>query len=250
MTAGLAAAAAAEATRWAAAAAGAAADASFRVATAGVAEAAAGAASAGARARGLSSLAETTPILRLHQEDMCQALAVPPSRKYQAEGGPGPREIATLLRAHSGRPQDDVWTFVDALGFNWLIGGTDAHAKNYSVLHGGGGRVRLAPLYDLARILPYEGFKPESVKLSMKFGGTYRLREIDGRAWRKTARELALDPEAVVDRLLRMARDLPERLEAVASEARANRLAHPIIERLVAVLSRRAGEAARSLGRL
>lgn len=105
-------------------------------------------------------LTKTQTILRLHQEDCCQALGKVPTLKYQNEGGPSAQDIAELLRVHSSRAHEDVERFVDALAFNWLIGGTDAHAKNYSLLHASGGRVRLAPLYDLASVLPYGRFDP------------------------------------------------------------------------------------------
>lgn len=95
-------------------------------------------------------------LIRVHQEDICQALSVLPTRKYENEGGPGPRAVIDLLREYSGAREEDVSTFVDALAFNWLIAGTDAHAKNYSVLIGPSGRVCLAPLYDLASALPYD----------------------------------------------------------------------------------------------
>ena len=36
-----------------------------------------------------------------------------------------------------------------------LIAGTDAHAKNYAILIGAGGQIRLTPLYDVASTLPY-----------------------------------------------------------------------------------------------
>jgi serine/threonine-protein kinase HipA len=106
-------------------------------------------------------------IVRVHQEDLCQALAVPPSRKYQNEGGPGPAQIARLLRdAMSPAVADDaVWRFADALAWNWLIGGTDAHAKNYSLLLAGD-QIRLAPLYDIASALPY-GSHERKLRLAM-----------------------------------------------------------------------------------
>lgn len=96
-------------------------------------------------------------VTRVHQEDLCQALAVPPARKYQNEGGPGAAEIAVLLRRAmpSRVAQAAVWAFADALAWNWLIAGTDAHAKNYSLLLAGN-QVRLAPLYDIASALPYD----------------------------------------------------------------------------------------------
>jgi Uncharacterized protein related to capsule biosynthesis enzymes len=84
-------------------------------------------------------------------------------------------------------PGEDVQVFVDAVALNWLIGGTDAHAKNYSILIGAAGRVRLAPFYDVASILPYRDFDPMRAKLAMKLGGKYRLRDISARDWEKLA---------------------------------------------------------------
>lgn len=93
--------------------------------------------------------------MRVHQEDLCQALGVPPSLKYQNEDGPTPSQIARLLRdvMPPGAGEDAVRRFADALIWNWLIGGTDAHAKNYSILLAGD-QVRLAPLYDIASAPP------------------------------------------------------------------------------------------------
>lgn len=70
---------------------------------------------------------------------------------------------------------EDAATFLDAPSLNWLIGGTDAHAKNYSILIGGEGLVRLAPLCDLASIFAYANIDPDKAKLAMKIGGEYRL---------------------------------------------------------------------------
>jgi serine/threonine-protein kinase HipA len=104
--------------------------------------------------------------------DMCQALGLHPTRKYESDGGPGVRRIVELLREQSSSPDEDVQSFLDAIAFNWLIAGTDAHAKNYSLLLGQNGVVRLAPLYDLASILPYPAVDMSKVKLAMKIGGT------------------------------------------------------------------------------
>ena len=65
-------------------------------------------------------------IVRVHQEDICQALGIPPTRKYQSEDGPTPADVIELLRTYSTDRAADVDTFIDALGFNWLIAGTDA----------------------------------------------------------------------------------------------------------------------------
>jgi hypothetical protein len=83
-----------------------------------------------------------------------------------------------------------VQSFVDAIIFNWLIAGTDAHAKNYALLLGGNGAVRLTPLYDLASILPYQTINLQKAKLAMKIGGEYRLRNIRLRHWKRFAADL------------------------------------------------------------
>src|SRR5438445_7401851 len=92
---------------------------------------------------------------RRQGKTMCQALAIPPTRKYQNEGGPGILDIVELLRTYSANSPEDVSTFLDAIAYNWLIAGTDAHGKNYALLIGAQARVRLAPLYDVASVLPY-----------------------------------------------------------------------------------------------
>jgi serine/threonine-protein kinase HipA len=186
-------------------------------------------------------------IIRVHQEDMCQALAIMPTRKYQNEGGPGPARIAELLRTYSTNWQADLSTFVTALGFNWLIAGTDAHAKNFSLLLSGHG-VRLAPLYDVASILPYDEFAIHKVKLAMKIGGEYRLSQIGLRQWQKFAREARLEADELIERLAAMARELPDEVNTARVRVREQGLAGAIVERLAAALIQRAIDCQRILG--
>ncbi|HEX7124790.1 MAG TPA: type II toxin-antitoxin system HipA family toxin [Thermodesulfobacteriota bacterium] len=181
-------------------------------------------------------------LARVHQEDTCQALGLPPTKKYENEGGPGARDIAGLLRLHSRSRDEDVATFVDALAFNWLIAGTDAHAKNYSLLIGSAGGVRLAPLYDLASALPYGDLDPYRLTLAMKVGGTDRLRDIGARDWQRLARELRLDPDAVVSRIDGLASRLPDLAADTRREALDQGLAHPIVARLAEAAAARARE--------
>ena len=203
------------------------------------ATAAADAAEAAVRAAGLARLGKTQPVLRLHQEDMCQALGVRPQSKYQNEGGPSAERIADLLRDHSDKPRQDMNGFSDALLFNWLIGGSDAHAKNYSLLHGEGGRVRLAPLYDLASALPYPSLNTPRLKLAMKLGGHYRLRDIGARELRKLAMELKHRPDAMIERARDLCAQLPQSAEQVRDDCRRAGLAHPILDQLTTALVER-----------
>jgi serine/threonine-protein kinase HipA len=77
-----------------------------------------------------------------------------------------------------------------ALAFNWIVAGSDAHAKNYSLLLGGAGRVRLAPLYDIASALPYGKLDLQRLALAMKIGGKYRVHRIGRNEWRKLSAEV------------------------------------------------------------
>ncbi|NKD84401.1 type II toxin-antitoxin system HipA family toxin [Haematospirillum jordaniae] len=180
-------------------------------------------------------------IRRLHQEDMCQALGLPPTRKYENEGGPGAQPIVELLRTYSSRPIDDVWTFIQAIALNWIIGGTDAHAKNYSVLIGAGGRARLAPLYDIASTFPYD-FDFKKLNLAMKIGGKYLLDDISLRHWNKLASSVRLGGEQVRANCLELAERLPDALADVIKTARADGLDNAILQRLSDVLTARAAD--------
>ena len=135
---------------------------------------------------------KTGRMVRLHQEDMCQALGISPRSKYENEGGPNAVRIIELLRSASSDQAEDIDRFVRALAFNFVIGGTDAHAKNYSLILLRN-RVRLAPLYDVASYLPYMG-KERGVKLAMKIGGKYEMDEIRPVHWQTMAREAGLNP--------------------------------------------------------
>lgn len=154
-------------------------------------------------------------LVRVHQEDLCQALSVPPARKYQSDGGPTPGQVAELIRSTIPGPDADadVWRFADALAFNWLIAGTDAHAKNYSLLLAGN-QIRLAPLYDIASILPYDESHGHKVKLAMKVGNDYKLHRAGRRsAWESAADELKLDRGRLIARVLDLAQRAPNAFE-------------------------------------
>lgn len=92
-------------------------------------------------------------LLRWPQEDLCQALAVPPARKYEADGGPGLVDMLGVLVA-SDDPLQDRRTLFKAMMVYWLLGATDAHAKNFSITLRPGGGFRLAPLYDVVSLQP------------------------------------------------------------------------------------------------
>lgn len=179
-------------------------------------------------------------IVRIHQEDLCQALARPPTLKYENEGGPGVSACAQLLADHSTAPVEDVDGFLGAVLLNWIVCGTDAHAKNYSVLIARGGRVRLAPLYDIASALAYPDIDFQKLKLAMRLGGEYRIRDIATRHLERMAKQAGRDPESLVSRARETANAVAELAPAVAEQLADEGLKHPIIDRMARSVAARA----------
>jgi len=135
-------------------------------------------------------------LLRLPQEDCCQALSVPPSRKYQNDGGPGVSDILRLLKA-SDTPVEDQKRFLKAQVVFFLIGATDGHAKNFSIFLGPLGRFRLTPLYDILSAQPSLALgqiHKKQMRLAM-FAGTNRHYVVDricGRHFAQTVDRVGL----------------------------------------------------------
>jgi serine/threonine-protein kinase HipA len=93
---------------------------------------------------------------RLHQEDLCQALGLPPEQKYEQDGGPSLQRIARVLQDFAEPTAPEM--LLRALTLNVALGNCDAHAKNFSLLHTPTAALRLAPLYDLlsTRLYPFD----------------------------------------------------------------------------------------------
>ncbi|WP_207001777.1 type II toxin-antitoxin system HipA family toxin [Trinickia mobilis] len=150
-------------------------------------------------------------LLRLPQEDFCQALGVPPHRKYEVDGGPGMRDIAQILR-RSERAEADIETLVAAQIVFWMLAAPDGHAKNFSLHVLPGGRCRLTPLYDVMSIWPVEGDGPSQwswhkAKLAMAIEGRskhYAMKEIQRRHFNAMAPKCFYghDAEPIITRLI------------------------------------------------
>jgi serine/threonine-protein kinase HipA len=152
---------------------------------------------------------ENQRLLRLPQEDSCQALSVPPTRKYESDGGPGITDILKMLRG-SDEPLSDQRSFLKANIVFWLVGATDGHAKNFSIFLSPGGRFRMTPLYDVISAQPSVDSKQilwRQFRLAMAFGARphYQIRHIAPRHFFQTADRAGVGKEmieSVVDELL------------------------------------------------
>jgi serine/threonine-protein kinase HipA len=140
-------------------------------------------------------------LLRLPQEDSCQALSVPPTLKYESDGGPGITDILKMLRG-SDEPLSDQRSFLKANIAFWLMGATDGHAKNFSIFLSPGGRFRMTPLYDVISAQPSVDSKQilwKQFRLAMAFGTKphYQIRQIAPRYFFQTADQAGVGREAV-----------------------------------------------------
>ena len=171
-------------------------------------------------------------VLRVHQEDMCQALSIMPTMKYQHDGGPSVAAIAAVLRraTTADRAATDVTRLVQAIAFSWVIAGTDAHAKNYSLMLSGP-QVRLAPLYDVHSVLPYlaserRGLPPgrisvHTAQFAMRVGAQYGINAVAREDWVALAEDVGMDCDNVLALVGDIVARAPAAFAAVSVEERA-----------------------------
>jgi serine/threonine-protein kinase HipA len=142
-------------------------------------------------------------LLRIPQEDCCQALSVPPSRKYESHGGPGICDLVELLKG-SDVPDEDQKTLFKAQVIFWVLGATDGHAKNFSLRLAPGGRFRLTPIYDVLSAQPNVDAKQirlNKMKIAMAVGKSrhYVVHTITGRHFVETGDQCGLPAKLVSD---------------------------------------------------
>jgi serine/threonine-protein kinase HipA len=187
---------------------------------------------------------ETGPdgaVRRYHQEDMCQALAVNPMTKYQRDGGPSVEQIAKDVLQYATDADLDKNRFATMIAFSFLVLGTDAHAKNFSVIHLPERRMYLAPLYDVLSYQPYvaDDHERRRLRMAMKVGGYYRFDEIQPRHWEREATMMDMDPEQMVVTVLDLARRIPDALSEIVRECRADGLTDAVLDRMLDGISAR-----------
>ena len=153
-------------------------------------------------------------VRRIHQEDFCQALGIPPETKYASEGGPTFKDCFELLRRIVARPAVDVLKLLDAVIFNVMAGNADAHGKNFSIFYSDEGP-RLAPLYDLLATVAYPDLSP---KFAMKIGQRATLAELDAKGWNAFAADAGLGLPVVRRRVAEIGEATIAQANEVATE--------------------------------
>ncbi|MEE4638918.1 MAG: type II toxin-antitoxin system HipA family toxin, partial [Wenzhouxiangella sp.] len=149
---------------------------------------------------------------RLHQEDFCQVAGLRPTRKYEAEGGPGLAAIAAWIRELSARPAEDLLALIRWQAFNYLAGNSDGHAKNLSLVRDPDLGWRLAPFYDLVCTRAWPDLDR---RLAMAVGGEADPGRINRRHWEQTARDLGMRPRFVVEEVRRLTDSIEQSLPEI-----------------------------------
>lgn len=156
--------------------------------------------------------------LRLHQEDFAQALGIPASAKYEKNHGGYMQKMFALLRQYSANPIIDQHKLWDIIVFCYLLGNTDAHIKNFSLLYGKNLRSkRLAPAYDLVSTTVYESSTRE---MAFSIGNDILIDHINEKSFREAASAIQIGERFAMRRYSYICDHFRNALRESASELR------------------------------
>lgn len=163
-------------------------------------------------------------IARIPQEDICQALGIPSTKKYESDGGPGIAEIMKFLLGSDNAEQDRE-NFMRSHILFWLLAASDGHAKNYSVTILPGGGYKLTPLYDIMSCYPLiggRGLAKQDIKMAMALvstgkGKKYEWNTIYPRNFLATAKKCGFSET----RMAELIHEFHEKTPEVLRQARA-----------------------------
>jgi serine/threonine-protein kinase HipA len=180
----------------------------------------------------------SSPVGRLHQEDLSQALGLTPDFKYQRPDWtvPSYASLAALLDQHSLRPGIDRLAAAQAALFNFLVANADAHAKNISLLHEPGG-IRIAPLYD---VVCTGAYRELSTELALSIGDEFDARQVGAAQWSDLAFDFQLNRRAFERERKRLASTVPSEAIKLVEQAQAEGWHRPILETIVELIAQRA----------
>ncbi|HWU32346.1 MAG TPA: type II toxin-antitoxin system HipA family toxin, partial [Marmoricola sp.] len=147
-------------------------------------------------------------VLRIHQEDFCSATGRLPTQKYEADRGPGMADLMRVATRNATDLQVAAQAIGDFVAFNYVAGAPDGHAKNISMLLTPT-TVEVAPLYDLATSLPYDG-SGLTREVAIAVGGRRKFGQVLGRHWDRAASILRIPSEEYRRRAREMADGFPD----------------------------------------
>ncbi len=184
-------------------------------------------------------------VQRLHQEDFCQALSVPPELKYEEEGGPGIHQSLDLINRVVARPAADRLTFLRMQIFHYLVGNADAHAKNFALLYSLDTKApSLSPIYDVVCTASY----PELTKrMAMKVGGRNLPDTIKLQHWHQILPETKASQRLLSKELKNLATRIVDEAEILFKHADELGCQHAILKDIVKIIKTRSAMVIRCL---
>lgn len=184
-------------------------------------------------------------VYRLHQEDFCQALGVPPERKYQNEGGPSLADCFDLVSRATSVPAVGRLALLDCVTLNFLVANHDAHGKNFSLLYTPRA-VDLAPFYDILSTFVYRRHGL-SRKMAMKLGREYRSEYVRARHFEDFFESVGLGPGPSRRRIARIAAEAPRAAHRARDQLAGEGWGNDIVDGIVDLVEVRAAHLAREM---
>lgn len=163
-------------------------------------------------------------IERIHQEDFCQVLGYLSRKKYQSDGGPKLPQIYSAITQYSSQKATDGYKFIKLLIFNYLVGNTDAHAKNFSFIHlDKNNKVILSPAYDLVSVDVYPR-KIVSHDIAMTINGKDTYDSLHKNDWIALFTQLHLNATSMMKEMKRTFLNIIEDSHVLADQLNKNEL--------------------------
>lgn len=178
---------------------------------------------------------EDGEIIRIHQEDFCQALSIPPELKYEKEGGPGVARSLSLIQSATARPGADRLTFIRRMIFHYLIGNADAHAKNFALLYRDS-VPDLAPAYDVLCTAAYPRIAKD---MAMAIGGRSIPDTIQLNHWLSIVPETKGAQGLLVKEIHEIASTIGAEADKLLQELLAESVSNPILSMIRKIIEKR-----------
>ena len=181
-------------------------------------------------------IGEDGAIMRIHQEDFCQALGIAPEIKYEGEGGPSIAACQDVVAKSAARPAADQIKLLNIVIFNYVVGNADAHGKNFSLLYKGN-KPELAPAYDLLSTAIYPSV-PEN--MAMKIGGKYKPEDVYQRHFHRLVPDTKAAQSAMDRQIKAMTEKMMEAAPSLKESLTADGLASDVFDDIITIIETRA----------
>lgn len=177
-------------------------------------------------------------VQRLHQEDFCQALSMPPELKYEDEGGPGTSDCLDLIQQVTRQPAAERMNFLRMQIFHFLVGNADAHAKNVALLYRLDSPLpSLAPVYDVVCTAIYPSL---SKHMAMRIGGRNLPDTIKRQHWLSLVPDTRAAQTLIIKELGTLAKAIGPEADQLLSEHSKTQPHYQVLKKICKLIHARA----------